>query len=316
VKEEASLAEAVSRSDESSRERIHTRPVSWTTIVIFVIGSSATIVLALALEQTHSLGAFLGRSNTAHNAFFFAVQLLVAVGALLFGLARLRPSDLGLIARKLPQGILVTILFWIAIQTSAAISEIITGNAPVLSPQWTSGRTGMGLLWFLVMLLGAGLYEETVNRGFLYPQMYLKVRGSHRLRMAVALLVSQSIFALEHIPAHVLVRHLSGREMTMTVIAQGFAGVMLALLYLRTRNLWIAIGVHGLANAPTFLFTATMPWETFLVLLVIAWPWLARNPQQRGFAATDASTREVEPRLEPLAESATALHASSVAQHE
>ena len=112
--------------------------------------------------------------------------------------------------------------------------------------------------------------------------------------MAAALLVSQCLFAVAHIPAHILVRHMAARQITMTVIAQGFAGVMLAVLYLRTRNLWIAMGMHALVNAPTSLFTAQMPAETFLVLLVIAWPWLVRNPRQRGFGAVEALPRQAE----------------------
>jgi membrane protease YdiL (CAAX protease family) len=285
-------------------------------LAMYVVGSSAFIVLVVALEQTRPLRTLLGRSVIAENAFFFAAQLLVLVGGFLFGIARLRPSDVGLIARKLPQGIVVTILTWIAIQTSAAIFGYAMGTPPALAPHWTSGRAGPTLLWAVVMLLGAGLFEETVNRAFLYPQLYLRLRGSHRIRIAAALLASQCIFALQHIPAHVFVRHLSAREMTVTVLAQGLVGAMLALLYLRTRNLWISIGFHGLANAPTFLFTESMGWENMLVLLVIAWPWLVRNPRHRGFAAIDTSTREVEPLLQILPEPATALHPSSVAQHE
>ena len=271
-------------------------------LAIFVIASSASLVLIIALEQTPALRALLGRSDIRQNAFFFATQLLVVVGGLLFGVARLRPSDVGLVRSKLSQGIVTTIILWIVIQLTTVISEYVTAGGPVLARSWQSGRAGSTLVWFLVMLLGAGLFEEIVNRGFLYPQMYLKFRGSHVVRMAAALLVSQCLFAVAHIPAHILVRHMSARQITMTVLAQGFAGVMLALLYLRTRNLWIAMGIHALVNAPTGLFTAQMPAETFLVLLVIAWPWLVRNPRQRGFAVVDSSPREAEPVREDLPE--------------
>lgn len=310
------MADTARSSAVSTRERIHTRAVSWTMLAIFVIASSVFLVFVVALEQTPVARALVGQSDIKQNSFFYAAQLVVVIGGLLFLVARLRPSDVGLVAGKLFQGVVVTVAVWIAIQVTTVISEYLTADGPVLARQWTSGRAGPTLVWFLVMLLGAGLFEEIVDRGFLYPQMYLKFRGSHRLRMATALLVSQTLFAVAHIPAHVLVRHMPARQITMTVLAQGFAGVMLALLYLRTRNLWIAIGIHGLVNAPTSLFTATMPAETFLVLLVIAWPWLVRNPRQRGFATVEASTREVEPLLEILPESAAALHARSVMQHE
>jgi membrane protease YdiL (CAAX protease family) len=292
MSDEASVERVVGKEGEAVREPIHTRAVSWGMLAIFVVGSSAFLVLVLALEQTATLSALLGRSDIPQNAFFFATQLLVVVGGLLFSVARLRPSDVGLVRCKLLQGVVTTILVWIVIQVTTVISEYVTADGPSLARSWQSGRAASTLVWFLVMLLGAGLFEEIVNRGFLYPQMYLKFRGSHIVRIAAALLVSQCLFAVAHIPAHILVRHMPARQIAMTVIAQGFAGVMLALLYLRTRNLWIGMGVHALVNAPTALFTARMPAETFLMLLVIAWPWLVRNPRQRGFASVEAVPRE------------------------
>ena len=267
-----------------------------------MIGSSAFLVLIIALEQTPALRALLGRSDIPQNAFFFATQLLVVVGGLLFGATRLRPADVGLVRSKLLQGVVTTVVVWIVIQLTTVISEYLTAGGPILARSWQQGRAGATLLWFLVMLLGAGLFEEIVNRGFLYPQMYLKFRGSQVVRMAAALLVSQCLFAVAHIPAHILIRHMSARAITMTVLAQGFAGVMLALLYLRTRNLWIAMGIHALVNAPTGLFTAQMPAETFLMLLVIAWPWLVRNPSHRGFAVVDSFPREAEPELKTISD--------------
>ena len=155
----------------AAREPIHTRSVSWVTLALFVIGSSAFLVLVLALEQTPTLRALLGRSDIAQNAFFFATQLLVVVGGLLFGVARLRPSDVGLVRGKLLQGVVATILVWIVIQLTTVISEYLTADGPVLARAWQAGGAESTLLWLLVMLLGAGLFEEIVNRGFLYPQM-------------------------------------------------------------------------------------------------------------------------------------------------
>ena len=213
----------------------------------------------------------------------------MVVGGLLFGVARLGPSDVGLMRGKFLQGIVTTIVVWVAIQLTTVISEYLTAEGPVLARSWLSSRVGSRLVWFLVMLLGAGLFEKVVNRGFLYPQMWLKFRGSHAVRMTAAFVVSQCLFALAHIPAHIIVRHMSARQITMTVLAQGVAGVMLALLYLRTRNLWIAMGIQALVNAPRGLFTAQMPAETLPLLLVIVLPWRVGYtpplPDSRGLAA-------------------------------
>src|SRR6185369_17527516 len=88
---DASVHRAVNSQGQAAREAIHTRAVSWTMLAIFVLGSSAFLVLILALEQTSTMRALLGRSDIPQNAFFFATQLLLVVGGLLFGVARLRP---------------------------------------------------------------------------------------------------------------------------------------------------------------------------------------------------------------------------------
>src|SRR5689334_19232466 len=111
-----------------TRESIHTLPVSWLMLAIVVIGSSASLVLIIALEQRPALRTLLGRGDIPQNAFFFATQLLVVVGGLLFGVARLRPTDVGLVRSKLLQGVVTTILVWIVIQLTTVISEYLTAG--------------------------------------------------------------------------------------------------------------------------------------------------------------------------------------------
>jgi len=143
------------------------------------------------------------------------------------------------------------------------------------------------LRWTAVMFLAVATYEEIAFRGFVFPQLYLKAGGSHWVRFVIALVASQIIFAIAHIPAHITVRHLTGALLFKAVALQVGAGVMLLLLYLRTRNLWIPIGFHGLANAPTPLFAGSMSWEIALLTVLVAWPWLTRRPYQRGLARVE-----------------------------
>ena len=97
------------------------------------------------------------------------------------------------------------------------------------------------------------LWEETAFRGFLLPQLYLKLSGHRWVRLWGALLLSQIVFAAAHIPAHVMIRHLTGLPLLRMLLLQGFAGILLGLLYLRTRNLWIAIGICLVAAALAWL---------------------------------------------------------------
>jgi len=271
----------------STPEPIRTREVGWSIIVVFVGAATGLELLLLTIQRAPVLGSLFAGAAWKGNLFFFATLLLVAVCGILFGLGRLRPADVGVVRGKLVEGILVTSAVWLADQTIAAVSAILTTPTTIAHTWTTNGWQGT-LLWTAVMFLGAALYEETAFRGFLYPQLYLKFRGSHRVRFWTALLVSQLLFAIGHVPAHLMIRHLSGRELWTTVILQGLIGVVLLLLYLRTRNLWISVGIHGLVNAPTPLLEGTIGPAVFLVVLLIGWPWIVRRSHQRGLARVEA----------------------------
>ena len=281
-------ANPVSATSEPSprRDPIRTREVGWTIIVLFIGVTTGLGLLFFKVRREGPLGRVLAGPEWKENLFFFATLLLVAVCGVLFGIGRLRPADVGVGRNKLAEGIVVTGAVWLIDQTIAAVSAILTTPATVARTWTTIGWQGT-LLWAAVMFLGAALYEEIAFRGFLFPQLYLKFRGSHRIRLWTAVIVSQFLFAISHIPAHLMIRHLSGRGLWTQVILQGLVGVMLLLLYLRTRNLWISVGIHGLVNAPTPLFEGTVGSAPFVIVLLIGWPWLVRRRTQRGLARVE-----------------------------
>ena len=267
-----------------TREPIRTREVRWSTIALYIGVSTALTLLLLLVRRMGPLGQLLSGPAWRENLFFFATLLIIAVGGVMFGAGRLRPVDVGLRRSKLAQGMIVTAGLWLLIQLIAAVPSAITTRTIFISRAWVTNGVGPTFIWAAVMFLGAALYEEVAYRGFLFPQLYLRFRGSHRRRFWTAVIVSQVLFAIGHIPAHIVLRHLSGVVLWRTVVLQGLAGVMFLLLYLRTRNLWISIGIHGLADAPTPLIRGTESWEPFLILLLLVWPWIARKPEQRGLA--------------------------------
>jgi membrane protease YdiL (CAAX protease family) len=273
----------------STRDPIRTREIGWSIIVVFVGVTTGLELLLLKIQHARVLGNLLAGPDWKGNLFFYATLLLVAVGGVLFGLGRLRPADVGLDRKKLREGIVVTGSIWLLDQAIGAIYGIVT-TGPIVDPSWTTNGVEETLLWAAVMFLGAALYEEIAFRGFLFPQLYLKFRGSDRVRLWTAILGSQFLFAVGHIPAHIMIRHMSGRGLWTTVVVQGLIGVVLVLLYLRTRNLWITVGIHGLVNAPTPLLVGTVGSAPFLIALLIGWPWIVRRSQQRGLARVETGT--------------------------
>jgi membrane protease YdiL (CAAX protease family) len=295
----------VSSEPSSTQDPIRTREVNWLVVALFVGVSSGLFMLLPAFEHVTWLRDLLAGPSWRANAFIFATLLFVAVAGIIFGLGRLRPADVGLRLDKLGEGIIVTVTVWLLMQLIEVVGDIATSSTITIAPSWIRNGIGVTLAWTAVMFLGTALYEEIAYRGFLFPQLYLKIGGTYRARFWIALLLSQVVFAATHIPAHVTLRHLSGSSLWTTVVLQGITGCMLVLLYLRTRNLWISIGLHGLANAPTPLVGGASGFEVFLVILVIGWPWIARRPQHRRFARvkslaetpTSSETRPNGPRM-------------------
>jgi membrane protease YdiL (CAAX protease family) len=61
-----------------------------------------------------------------------------------------------------------------------------------------------------------------------------------------------------------------------------FLSILNALIYLRTKNLYIAIGLHALWFNPAFVITPALPHTFVLVILAIVfillWPLLPNSP--------------------------------------
>lgn len=76
-----------------------------------------------------------------------------------------------------------------------------------------------------------------------------------------------------------MVSGLSGLDLALGLLAPGLLGVVFALVYLRTGNLFIAVGLHALVNAPTLLFAGSsipaMVMLAMVALVLLIWPRLA-----------------------------------------
>lgn len=192
-------------------------------------------------------GGFISGSLVASLVF-----IGVLVGVVILRMGGLHLRDVGIIPRDIPRAALWIAGIWVAAQVIQLAAGLLVHGKVELRPEWANPAALLGI--FLAQLFGNALFEEIAYRGFLFPQIYLRLPTS-RGRLALALLVSQSMFALAHIPNRIYL------GMTPTEIALDQAillgcGVLYALVYLRTRNLFIVVGIHALGNAPTSLFAS------------------------------------------------------------
>ena len=105
----------------------------------------------------------------------------------------------------------------------------------------------------LFPFLGTALFEELVFRG-LVLKILLVTMGDSKRGIFKACIISAVIFGIVHIV------NLIHAADTLAVIAQviyaSFLGLFYAVLFLRTKTLWIPIILHGLTNLSIQIFNA------------------------------------------------------------
>ena len=111
----------------------------------------------------------------------------------------------------------------------------ITG---LLLPGYADGAgvdTGAGLpLLFVSLVVLPPLVEELVFRGMLLE------RWSVKWRLGVAIVVQAVVFGVLHVDP----------------VGAGMFGVVMALMYIRTRSLWVPIAMHAANNGTVLLFVS------------------------------------------------------------
>ena len=109
------------------------------------------------------------------------------------------------------------------------------------------------LIVVLHPFIGTGLFEEVLYRG-LVLKLLLKYTGSSKREIVSAVVISSTIFGLLH-----AVNIIAGAPVLPTIsqiISATATGLFFAVVYLRTKILWIPIFFHGLLNLSVQIFDA------------------------------------------------------------
>ena len=262
------------------------RETSWLTIVAVVVAGAAAATV-FNMNRTDIVDSF----QPLYEATGGLVQPtlivnLVLIGVVVLGLivclGRLQPRDVGLDPRNLWVGIGITAGTWALMQITGVIAVLVQGNPLVLNESWTTIGTLSIIGGFLAQLFGNALYEEIVYRAFLVPQFAKKF--SHQLTSRtpgvvffLALLVSQAIFGLIHIPSR-LAQGVAIGALPVTILVPFLIGILFALVYYRTGNLFVTVGLHALVNDSVLLVNAgtiaALPILLVLLAVLLAWPSL------------------------------------------
>ena len=233
---------------------VRPRLVSWSRLaVVMALYLAVNFLVVFVLFPSGVLRVLARPTGGLVSATLMAnAVLLVGVLGVLRWRSDLDAADVGLSARGFLAGATVTVLLWAGINLFQALWGLRVDASVQANPDWARLGASRTVGIFLAQLLGNALLEEILFRGVLFEQLHVRLlnRGTGATRsLLLALAVSQALFALIHVP----LRLSSGMPLDALPgeLALLFGlGVLLALLYWRTANLYVCIGVHALSNAP------------------------------------------------------------------
>jgi len=199
------------------------------------------------------------------------ISLAVVVGLVLCLIGGLRLSDLGLRGSDVPIAVVLTISVWIGANAIEAAWQAVADGAVSRGGEWRGLGVTAVIGALIAQLFGNALYEEILFRGVLLRQTYWRLettRLTNLQTLAIAIAISQSVFALIHLPI-LLSGGLSPIAAFSRLPAIFAAGSAFAVLYARSDNLMLCVGIHALANKPTLLVTDHFDLPDNLVFAVV-----------------------------------------------
>lgn len=251
------------------------------TVSLWVIGLAMLVQVGLSvlvnqvlfprevfLPVSEVTGGFASQTLCAN-----ILMMLINIGIVIMLIGRLHLRDIGMwpTRRAWLWSIAISGGLWVCAQLTIAVAAVTAGKPVSIASSWTTANeVGHTVGRLIGQVFGNALYEETLFRGFLLIQIGLllshygtqsareeSTRGRVRSWIAATLL-TQMFFAVTHVPNRLMKG--SYAALQDIVIDQGIllaAGLLYAVIYLGTRNLWLCVLLHALSNAPTPLLAGS-----------------------------------------------------------
>lgn len=187
------------------------------------------------------------------------ITLFLEVILFLLIIAKVPSREMGLRKEKLLPGLIGFLLFWFALHIADLLINFFAGFGSYISFNELITEEPNAIFGSLFgQLFGNALLEEVIFRGFLFVQLFLLFKRFNApiLRICAALLSSQIIFALIHIPNRIYSGNYAGMDYVTDFIQLIYMGIVFCLLYWLTRNLFFVVGVHSLNNVKLLIWNS------------------------------------------------------------
>lgn len=197
------------------------------------------------------------------------VVIEIALITLLLGMERVHPIAAGLKFREIPRGILIGASIWGLCQLGLAVVALGRHGSLSLYAGWAEPAAMIAPL--LRRFLTDVFAEEMFWRGILFIWILRRLdvrRWQDPLsRIGAALLASQILFGLTRLPAQILDGSSRMIPPGPALVAFTVTGIFYALIYLRTKNIWLVMIVHTLSLWPLPLFTFELDPSKLVILI-------------------------------------------------
>lgn len=238
---------------------------AWIFAVFVVNAVAVRGVVGEALRGLHAVTGGLVEPTLVGSAavLFIFMITVVAIG-------RTPLASIGWAPQDAVRSLLPVIGFWLLMQGTLTLIAVASGSPLTLHPSWRDVGAGALIGGVLAQVLGNALAEETAFRGFFFTQFLLKTQALRpAASFGVAALASALLFAASHIPNRVFVKGLPMESLVVDQAQLIFAGVVFALVFMATRNVFTTAGLHAFANDPAPLVATTeeVVQVTYLALL-------------------------------------------------
>ena len=267
----------------------NTREVSWSVIIGAVVAFIGTSLLThfVLVRYKVFFNLFGITEGLIHPILLYDLIALAIICFIIFGWGHLKPREVGCLKTALKPALLFFLGFWLVAQGCFALLSLFSTGTLEWNIAWEQGWSAV-IGFLLAHLLGTAIYEDLVFRGFMLPQLFLKFGGSPenqiRRYLVYAILASQIVFSLVHLPVLIY----NGADLISIIARLGaalFLGIIMALLYLRTGNLFLIVVIHALLDTNTSLFNGIEDsvehavYAVLMILILIIWPvFRIQNP--------------------------------------